>query len=193
MCIFTFLLFDAYGGMGTINLGILSVNVFVLLAALLGAWTFMTATYALPWRWSATSVTVISLLFVGIVAIYVPPATNLLLQLEHLAFRRPGPHLPVVAVDWPAAFIVSAIIIDLLSRRARAKGWSARKQTLIIGASALIGFLPVPIILPFYPVFLVGIIGVVGFVVSLFLGLCGAYVGSWLGRNMGESMYSLER
>jgi len=193
MCIFTFLLFDGYGDMGTIDLGIMTINVFTFLAALLGAWTFVAAASALPWRWSATRIALVSLFFVAIVAIFVPPATNFLLQLEHLTYRRPGFNLAVVAIDWPALFIVAAIIIDSVIHRARRKDWSSSKQTLIVAASALVGFLPVPIIMPLYPLLLAQNIGVVGFIVSLLLGLLGAYIGSWLGRNTGNSMYALER
>jgi hypothetical protein len=192
MCIFTFLLFDAYGDMGMVNLGFMTINVFTLLSALLGAWTFVAAAYALPWRWSATLVVLISLAFVGIVALYVPPATNLLLQLEHLVYRRGGAHPPVVALDWPVLFLVGAIIVDTLVHIAKRRGWSRGKQTLIVAASALVGFLPAPIIFPIYPLVLGQEIGIVGLIVSLLLGLLGAYVGSWLGRSTGESMSALE-
>jgi len=192
MCIFTFLLFDAYGDMGMVNLGIMTINVFTFLAALLGAWTFVAAAYALPWRWSATCVALVSLVFVGIVALYVPPATNLLVQLEHLTYRRPGAHLAVVALNWPILFILGAVIIDSLVHWAKRKGWSRRKQTLIVAASALVGFLPVPIIFPIYPLVLAQLIGIPGLLVSLLLGLLGAYIGSWLGRGTGEPMNALE-
>ncbi len=128
----------------------------------------------------------------GIVALYVPPATNVLVQIEHLAYRRPGAHLAVVALNWPALFIVGAIIIDSLVHRAKRKNWSRRKQTLIVAASGLIGFLPVPIIFPIYPLVLAQLIGIPGLIVSLLLGLLGAYIGSWLGRGTGEPMYALE-
>ena len=194
LCILTFLLFDAYGDMGTINLGFVVINLFTGLAALLGTWTFVSAAYALPWRWAATSVALVSLLLVGIVFLYVPPATDLLLQLEQLSYRHPGlQHLVVVAIDWPAAFLLAAIISDSILRRAKRRGWSPRKQILIVSASTLIGFLPIPIISPLYPLYLAGEIGIAGTIVTLFLGLLGACVGSWLGRNTGESLSSLER
>jgi hypothetical protein len=193
MNIFTFLLFDAYDNMGTINLGIIVINVFTLLAALLGTWTFVAAAYALPWRWSATCVAAISLLFVGIVALVVPPATDILAHAENLIYRRPGFHPAIVAWDWPALFIVAALIIDHVIRLARRNGWSSRRQILTIAAASLIGFLPLPFIFPIYPLYLAQNIGIVGSIVSLLLGLIGACVGSWLGRNTGESMHALER
>ena len=106
----------------------------------------------------------------GIVFLYVPPATNFLLQLEQLSYRRPGLHLVVVAIDWPAAFLVAAIISDSILRRAKRRGWSPRKQILIVSASTLIGFLPIPIISPLYPLYLAGEIGIAGTIVSLLLG-----------------------
>src|SRR5216683_1098285 len=167
--ILTFLLFDAYGDMGTINLGFVVINLFTGLAALLGTWTFVSAAYALPWRWAATSVALVSLLLVGIVFLYVPPATDFLLQLEQLSYRHPGlQHLVVVAIDWPAAFLLAAIISDSILRRAKRRGWSPRKQILIVSASTLIGFLPIPIISPLYPLYLAGEIGIAGTIVTLF-------------------------
>lgn len=82
LSILTFLLFNAYGSMGTIALGPVTINVFAALAALVGLFTFVAAAYALPWRWAATRVVVVSLLLVGIVALYVPQATAILLQIE---------------------------------------------------------------------------------------------------------------
>jgi hypothetical protein len=130
---------------------------------------------------------------VGIVALVVPPATDILAHAENLTYRRPGFHPAIVAWDWPALFIVAALIIDYLTRLARRNGWSSRRQILTIAAAALIGFLPLPFILPIYPLYLAQNIGIVGSIVSLLLGLLGGCVGSWLGRNTGESMHSLER
>ncbi len=192
MCIFTFLLFDAYGDMGMVNLGIMTINVFTMLAALLGTWTFVAAAYALPWRWSATLVVLVSLVFVGIVALYVPPATNLLLQIEHLSYRKGGGQLAIIALEWPALFLIGAIIIDSVVRLAKRRGWSRGKQTLIMAVSALVAFLPLPIIFPLYPAELATFLGIAGSFVSLLLGLLGAYMGSWLGRSMGEPMKALE-
>ena len=67
-----------------------------------------------------------------------------------------------------------------------------KEETLIVAASALVGFLPAPIIFPIYPLELAQTTGMLGFIVSLLLGLLGAYVGSWLGRGTGELMYALE-
>jgi hypothetical protein len=204
MNVFTLLLFNAYGmgdlggigdfgGRGTIHLGILVINVFTLLAALLGTWTFVVAAHALSWRWSATSVAALSLLFVGIVALVVPPATDLLAHAEHLTYRRPGFYSATIPWHWPALFIVAALLTDYLTRLARHHGWSSRRYILTVAISALIGFLPVPFIFPLYPLYLAGNIGRAGSIVTLLLGLLGAGVGSWLGRNTGESMDSLER
>jgi hypothetical protein len=192
MCIFTFLLFDAYGDQGTLQFGFMIINAFMPLAALLGAWTFVTAAFAFQWRWAATAVAAISLLFAGIVYLVVPPLTNWLTGIEHLAYRRPGPHPAVVSIDWPALFIVAAILIDIIVHLGRRRGWSTRKLTLIVAAISLIGFLPAPIGFAIYPYYLATELGITGSIVSLLLGLAGALVGSWLGRSTGESLHALE-
>jgi hypothetical protein len=98
-----------------------------------------------------------------------------------------------VALDWPALFIVGAVIIDSVIRRARRGGWSAGRVLLTVAASSLVGFLPAPLIYPLYPIHVALLTGSVGFIVSLLLGLAGGYVGSWLGRNVGEVLHVLER
>src|SRR5260370_7526228 len=48
LCILTFLLFDAYGDMGTLNLGFVVINLFTALARLLAPLPFSPPPYPLP-------------------------------------------------------------------------------------------------------------------------------------------------
>ena len=193
LSVFTFLLFDAYDNIGNVALGPVTINTFTLLAALFGLFTFVAAASALPWRWAATSVVAVSLAFVGIVALYVPPATALLLQIEQQNYRHAGAHLVVVAIDWPLLFLIGAIIFDLVMRRARKRNWSMGKVLPILAISTLIGFLPAPIIYPPYPAYLVIQFGIVSFILTLLVGFAGGYVGAWLGQRTGNVIHELEQ
>lgn len=193
LSILVFLLFDAYGGMGTLSLGPVILNVFAALAAFFGLYTFTLAAHVLPWRWAATSVVAVSFALVAIVWLYVPPATAYLLQLEQLVYRRGGPHLPVVTVDWPILFIVAAVIFDLVRHRANKKGWSAQKLFVVLAASTLVGFLPAPLLYPFYPALLAFNIGLFGSIITLALGFAGGYVGGWLGNRSSDVIVALEQ
>ncbi len=193
LSILTFLLFDAYGGMGTLTFGPVTLNVFAALAALFGLYTFTLAAHALPWRWAATSVVAVSFVFVIVVFFYVPPATAYLLQLEQLSYRRGGLHLPVVAVDWPILFIIAAVIFDLVRYQANKRHWSAQKMLVVLALSTLVGFLPAPLILPIYPVFLAVRIGLFGSIITLLPGFAGGYVGGWLGNRSSDVIETLEQ
>lgn len=191
----TILLFDAMFD-HVINLQVVTVNVYPVLSGIVVALILIAATYAVPWRWAATSVAGIYLAFAGIVAVFVPPATYWLVAMERLSFRpdRDGnPGLASVALEWPVGVVITAILIDVFMRRAQRKGWSRRKLTAVLILVTLLGSLPMPIIYPIFPVLLVSDLGIPSFIASLLLGLLGAYVGLWFGRNVGASMRSLER
>ena len=89
--------------------------------------------------------------------------------------------------------IIAAILIDVFMRRAQQKGWSPRKLTIVLILVTLLGSLPMPVIYPIFPALLVNDLGILSFIASLLVGLLGAYLGVWFGRNVGESMHSLER
>lgn len=193
LSILTFLLFDAYGNMGTLTLGFATINVFMELAALFGLFIFVAAASALPWRWAATSVTAVSLLFIVINWFYIPPATNLLLNIEQLSYRRGGPHLTVVTIDWPVLFLVAAILFDIVMYQARKRSWSVRKLLPVLAISTLIGFLPAPLVFPILPVYIAMQVGVIGGLATLLLGFVGGYVGAWLGNRTGNVIHELEQ
>ena len=79
-------------------------------------------------------------------------------------------------------------------RRARRRQWSRRKLALVLALTALLAAaLPVVSIFPLFPVVLAVELGVAGYLASVLLGLAGAYLGTIFGRNVGESLDSLER
>lgn len=127
-------------------------------------------------------------------AVFVQPATDWLLTVERLGYRRNPPFTSVVALEWFLTPLVVAMLIDVIMRRARRKQWSRRKLTLILALTALLsGALPVVFIAPILPVALALELGIAGFLASLLLGLAGTYLGTFFGRNVGESLDSLER
>ena len=86
------------------------------------------------------------------------------------------------------------MLIDVLMRRARRKQWSQSKLTLILALTALLsGALPVVSIFPLFPIVLAVELGIAGSLASLLLGLAGTSLGVMFGRNVGESIDSLER
>jgi hypothetical protein len=192
----TILLFDAMGDRGFIDLHIMTINLFPVLSGIVVGLILVTAVYAVPWRWAASSVVGVYLAFSGIVAAFVPPAMYWLVALERLSFRpnQDGdPGLAAVSLRWPVGVIITAILIDVFMRRAQQKEWSPRKLTIVLVVVTLLGSLPMPVILPLLPVFLANMMGIPSFIASLLVGLLGGFIGVWFGRNVGESMGSLER
>jgi hypothetical protein len=150
--------------------------------------------FAIPWRWAATFVSVCYLLLAGIMAVFVQPATDWLLTVERLTYRDTPAFTSIVALQWFITPVVVAILIDVIMRRARRRQWSRRKLTLILALTALLAAaLPVVSIFPLFPVVLAVELGVAGYLASVLLGLAGTYLGTFFGRNVGESLDSLER
>jgi hypothetical protein len=194
LSLFTLLLFDALEGKNFINLGFMSLSVFPLLSGMLVAFTLVAAAYAIPWRWAATSVSTCYLVLAGIMALFVQPATDWLLTVERLKYREAPAFTSIVALQWFLTPLVVAILIDVLIHRARRKQWSRSKLALTLALAALLsGILPVVLIYPLLPVVLPLQLGIAGYLASLLLGLAGTYLGAIFGRNIGESLDSLER
>jgi len=194
LSLFTLLLFDSLKTKNFIDLGFMSISVFPLLSGMLVAFTLVAAAYAIPWRWAATFVSVCYLFLAGIMAVFVQPATGWLLAAERLHYRDTPPFTSVVALEWFITPLVVAILIDVIMRRARRKQWSRGRLTLILALTALLaGVLPVVSIFPLLPVVLPLQLGIAGYLASVLLGLGGTYLGTLFGRNVGESIDSLER
>ena len=193
MSIFTLLLFDALGEKNSLALGSITINFFPLLAGLLVAFTFVAVKYVVPWRWAASLVAVVYLLFAGVMALFVQPATEYLRGLEGLVYRRgSAPFTSVVAMEWFLAPVVVAILFDIFMYRAQRKQWSTRKLTLVLALTALIACLPTPMFFPQYALYVFFQFGV-GYIIALLIGLLATYTGVWFGRNVGTTLQTLER
>jgi MFS family permease len=194
LSLFTLLLFDSLERKNFVDLGFMSISVFPLLSSMLVAFTLVAAAYAIPWRWAATFVSVCYLVLAGIMAVFVQPATDWLLAAERLHYRDTPPFTSVVALEWFITPLVVAILIDVTMRRARHKQWSRGRLMLILALTALLaGVLPVVSIFPLLPVVLPLQLGIAGYLASVLLGFGGTYLGTLFGRNVGESIDSLER
>lgn len=183
--IFTFLVFNALGGDGLLDLGGLTIDVFPLLGTLLSATVLVVAVRVVPWRWSATAVALTSLVLVVIVALFVPPATALLVQVEHQQFRQPDPGISLVAFRWPLMPILAAIMIDV-ARRGR------RSPATLLAVCCLLASLPVVPLGPFRGIALFVALGAAGAGASLLLGLAGALWGAWLGGQAELALANAE-
>ncbi len=193
MSIFTLLLFDSLEDRNILTLGSVSISFFPLLAGLVVAFTLVAVKYIVPWRWAATSVAAVYLLFAGVMALFVQPLTEYLRVIEGLVYRRgSAPFTSIVALEWFIAPIIVAILIDIFMYRAQKKQWSARKLLVILAFTALIAGLPTPIIVPWLAVYFFIGYGI-GFVIAVLLGLLATCAGVWLGRNAGMSLQTLER
>ena len=127
-------------------------------------------------------------------AVFVQPATGWLLSVERLHYRDAPPPTSVIALEWFITPLIVAILIDIIMHRFQKKRWSARRLTLFLTFAALLsGALPIIPLYPLLSAFMAMQVGVAGFLVSLLFGLIGSYVGTFFGRNVGESIKALER
>lgn len=214
LSIYTILISDALSGQGYIMIGEVMTgwnmfSLFPLLAGALIAWTLISAVYAIPKRRAAASIILVYLCFALLFSLFVPPATNFLLGLEHLTYRTDVTvtlittnislsKLSLIAVQlWPLAPILVALLVDFFVWRAQRRNWSRRKLTLVLTLTALIACLPVTVTSPFLIIGMIvtlgmsgnfTLLGVDGYLISLLLGIFGTFIGGWLGRRMGESM-----
>ena len=169
-----------------IDLGMLTVDVFPLLATLLCTTILVVAVQVLPWPWTATSVALVSLVLVGAVAVLVPPATDALAQVEHQRFLEPDPGVSLVALRWPLTPLRAAVAVDLVRRGRRSAG-------VLLAVCCLLASLPVIPISPLQgTAFLFVALGTAGAAASLLLGLVGALWGAWLGGRAGPALANAE-
>lgn len=180
-----------------IQLGFTSIDLFpVLQGLLLGALLVATA-YALPWRWAATSVVGVVMLFMGINQLVVPPALTWLMQVEQLTFRAihrsTPPSLAALTFIWPVLMLISAILIDMLIQLARKQPISRWQPGLMLGGAVLIGCFPLTLENPLAIVDTLANLNMLGIVLTLALTFLAIYVGIQLGQNIGKTMSVSER
>lgn len=190
--IFVFLLFNAFERQGIITLGGVSIIVFPLLAALLSAAILTAAVRAVPWRWAAAGVALAGLVLVVAVGLYVPPATNLLVQIEHQSFRRHNPGIALVAFEWPLMSVLAAVTFDVVRRAIRRVGSSQQALLVAVALCSVLACLPVMPIEPALGVAIFMALGGPGTAISLLLGLAGAFWGAWLGGRAAQALRNME-
>lgn len=180
-----------------IQLGFTSIDLFPVLQGLLLGGLLVAAAYALPWRWAATSVVGVVMLFIGITQLVVPPALTWLMQAEQLTFRAlqrsTPPSLSVLVFVWPALMLISAILIDIVMQRARKHNISKRQLGLMLGGAVLIGCLPFKLENPTAILDTIASLDALGMVLTVALALSGIYIGIQLGQNIGKTMSVSER
>ena len=187
--LFTLLLFDALDRRHTLDLGFMRISFFPLLSGTLVAFTMVAAASMIPWRWAATYVGILYLCLAGIMAMFVQPATDLLLGIEHLSYRAHPPFTSILALEWFIAPLIVAILIDVARQQL-----SGKLLALFQSCGALLsGALPIMFVYPLFPIMPILQLGVAGFLVSLLLGLGGAYLGTLFGQNVGAIISSPER
>ena len=196
MGIYTIILVQAFGDLSYITLGAVSINVYPLMIAAFGALILVAAVHAIPWRAVATSITAVYLFLDLAIYLFVPPAMNALVQIEQLSFlpAKRGTPPVVLSFQWQYTFIIAAVLLDLAIYFARRKGWSPRFHKVVVFTTAMVGFVLVAVLNPLYvPSVLRHGDPLVILALSLPVGLLGAYVGSSIGLNIGESLRHIER
>ena len=197
LSLFTLLVFNGTDPDFFLHLGFASISLFPLLSALLLGCLLVAAVHAIPWKWVATSLMGVSLLFVLIDQLAIPPALAWLMQIEQLTFRAVHhtnpPQLSVVAISWPLLALLSAVLIDIFVQQARKRGWSQQRLSIAISVAVFIGCLPLSIRNPVLSLDIATALGVLGTLLSLIVGCLGIFIGTKLGQSIGETMSSLER
>jgi hypothetical protein len=180
-----------------IQLGFTSLDLFPVLQGLLLGTLLVATAYALPWRWAATSVVGVVMLFMGISQLVVPPALVWLMQAEQLTFRAiqrsAPPSISALAFIWPVLTLVSAILIDMAIQRARTHTISRRQLGLMFGGAVLIGCFPFKLENPTAILDTIANLNILGMVLTMALALAGTSVGIQLGQEMGKAMSVSER
>jgi hypothetical protein len=180
-----------------IQLGFTSIDLFPVLQGLLLGALLVAAVYAFPWRWAATSVLGVVVLFMGISQLAVPPALVWLMQAEQLTFRAihrsAPPSLSALVFVFPALALVSAILVDMARQRARKPNISRRQLGLMLGGAVLIGCLPFKLENPTAILDTIASLNALGMVLTIALAFSGIYGGIQLGQRIGKALSVSER
>jgi hypothetical protein len=180
-----------------LQLGFTSIDLFPVLQGLLLGTLLLAVAYAFPWKWAATSVVGVAMLFQGISQLFVPPAMVWLMQVEQLTYRainRPEPpSVSALLMIWPELVLISALLIDLTMQIARKKNLSSRPLALLIGGALLIGCFPFKLEAPTAILDTIANLNPLGMVLTIALACPGISVGMKLGQHIGKTMNVSER
>lgn len=180
-----------------LQLGFTAIDLFPVLQGLLLGTLLVATAYALPWRWAATSVVGVVMLFMGIHQLVVPPALTWLMQAEQLTFRTiqrsTPPSIAALVFIWPVLTLISAILVDIALQHAHKHNVSSRRLGLMLAGAILVGCFPFVLENPTAIVDTLAHLNIIGIVLSLALACFGIYVGIQLGQKIGETMSVSER
>ena len=183
-----------FNGIDTIVFG--SIVLFPLLMGLLVGCILVAAAALLPWRWAATSVLGVTVLFVIIDQLVIPPALTLLMQMEQLTFlnkhHSAPPQIAVVTVSWPLLTFVAAALVDLVVHRAKKHNWSQRKLLIGLSLAVFVSAIPITVENPTAVLDMISTLGILGTLLSFMLGFPGAFLGIKFGQSMAKTLRTLE-
>jgi hypothetical protein len=183
LCLLTLLLFDAIRG-----------PLYPIMGSFLGGWVLVAARYAVPWRWSAAAVALVTLALVGIVFGLVPPATDNLVMSEQLAYLRGhAGAAAIVAVQWPLTAILAAPLLDGVFHAARRRNWGPGGLTLGALAVTLLCGMWLPPFAPGLALAMALKAPTLRGVIALAFGILGAWGGVTTGQVTGQSLRLVER
>jgi hypothetical protein len=193
MGILTLLISEATDDENIISIGnVLYLCFYPLVAGAMTAFVLSAAKFALPSRRTATYVVLCYLAFALLFAVFVPPATNLLVGMEGLQYRNKMAtisYLTVVSLSaWPLLPILVAPLLDFAFGRARRTGWSRNRLMVTMALVSLLAACPVLVLHPVVGVQIAKELGLFSTIVSLLIGLMGIYLGTLAGSSVGETL-----
>ncbi|GCE27232.1 hypothetical protein KDA_27160 [Dictyobacter alpinus] len=195
--IFTILLADALTLSNYVDLAMVKINLFPLVACLLTAFIFATARTAIGTRFAASIVILVYMIVAMIFSLFVPPATGYLVTLERLQYRKAlnsFAYLSILAMRlWPLVPIVLAPLYDWMHNYAGQQQWSKQRILWSSTGLCLLAGIPVMILNLNAIVRVIQNVGPVGLLLSLLLGVLGSYAGTILGQHSGEVMRPSEQ
>lgn len=197
MLVALFFYLDASFSNAAISLGAVRIDTFALMVGAFGGFALALAVAALPWRLGATSVVTAYYAIDLVVFLLVPPLTDALVIAENQTYRRGHPTFVVVPELMPLTLILAAGALDFAAGHARRLQLSALARRHSIQVAAVIGLGLTALLDPLYLAHdLPGgrfLARLALFVVALLLGLVGAWLGSWLGLDVGDALARAER
>jgi hypothetical protein len=194
LCALMFFL-DAAFDDAAITIGPLTVDTYSLMVGGFGGFALALAVAAWPARFTALGVAAAYYAFDLVVFLVVPPLTEALRVAEHQVYKDGGrPTLVVVSWLMPATLIIGAAAIGYAANRARRLQLPAAALRARVGRAAVVGLLLTVVLHPIYLLITIGnLSNGPGWLLGLLLGAAGAWLGSRLGLEVGQSLRQVER
>lgn len=201
LCALLFFL-DAAFDDAAISIGPITVDTYSLMVGGFGGFALALAVAAWPVRFTAIGVAAAYYAIDLVVFLLVPPLTEALRVAEHQVYKNGGrPTLVVVSWLMPVTLIIGAAAIGYAANRARRLHLPAAALRTSVGRAAVVGLLLTVVLYPIYLLFTIGsisngpgwLLGLLAEAAALGLGAAGAWFGSRLGLDVGESLHGGER